>query len=272
MAAADDRAWVLWLECGGCDGCTMSVLGATGPRLEELLAGGMTRRQIELIHPALALDSGASFVETLERAARGELDPLVLVVEGSLFDEELAGEGYFSALGTRDGEPVTVPERVREIAPQAAAVVAIGTCATWGGIPAAAGSVTGAMGLGELLSPDFRSRAGLPVVNIPGCAPSGDAFVEALSYVVLHLEGLVPLDLDDLGRPRWLYSTPTPLVSQRLPDGAGRASGVDADCPVPTRGWINRLGGCAALGGACNGCTRRDFPDATLPLVSTESR
>lgn len=271
MAAADDKAWVLWLECGGCDGCTMSVLGATGPRLEELLAGGMTTRQIELIHPALALDSGASFVETVDRAAQGEFDPLVLVVEGSLFDEDLAGDGYFSALGTRDGEPVTVPQRVREIAPHAAAVVAIGTCAAWGGIPAAAGNVTGAMGLGELLSPDFRSRAGLPVVNIPGCAPSGDAFVEALSYVVLHLEGLVPLDLDDLGRPGWLYSTPTPLVSQRLPDGARHPPGIDADCPVPTRGWINRLGGCAALGGACNGCTRRDFPDATLPLVAAES-
>jgi hydrogenase small subunit len=249
----------------------MSVLGATGPRLEELLGGGMTRTQIELVHPALALDAGSAFVAHLRRACAGELDPFLLVVEGSLFDEDRAGEGYFSALGTRDGEPVTVASWIRDLAPKAAAVVAIGTCATWGGIPAASGNVTGAMGLGDFLGPDFRSGAGLPIVNIPGCAPSGDAFIEALSYVVLHLEGLVPLDLDELGRPRWLYSTPTPLASQRSPDGTVRTTEVTADCPVPTRGWINRLGGCAALGGACNGCTRQDFPDATLPLVFAEA-
>ena len=269
-AVGDTTASVLWLECGGCDGCTMSVLGATGPRLEELLGGGMTRTRIELVHPALALEAGWAFVANLQRARDGELDPFVLVVEGSLFDERCAGDGYFSALGTRDGEPVTVTQWVADLAPRAAAVVAIGTCATWGGIPAAAGNVTGAMGLSDFLPPHFRSRAGLPVVNIPGCAPSGDAFVEALSYVVLHLEGLVPLDLDELGRPRWLYATPTPLVSQRSPEGQSHQADVAADCPVPSRGWINRLGGCAALGGACNGCTRRDFPDSTLPLVVSE--
>ena len=266
-----DKASVLWLESGGCDGCTMAVLGATNPRLEELLGGGMTRTQIELVHPALALEAGSGFTAALHRARLGELDPFILVVEGSMFDEGLAGEGSFSSLGTRDGEPVTIGDWVADLAPKAAAVVAIGTCATWGGIPAATGNVTGAMGLGDFLPDGFLSRAGLPVVNLPGCAPSGDGFIEALSYVMLHLEGLVPIDLDDLGRPSWLYSTPTPLMSQRRPDGTVRAPELTAGCPVPSRGWINRLGGCATLGGSCNGCTRPDFPDATLPLVSPAS-
>jgi len=271
-AAASDRAWVLWLEGGGCGGCTMSVLGATSPSLEDMLAGGMTRTRIELVHSSLSLDAGARFVATLERARAGELDPFVLVVEGSVFDEDLAGEGLFSSLGERDGSPVTIADWVRDLAPMAAAAVAIGTCATWGGIPAARGGVTGAMGVGEFLGPGFRSKAGLPLVNVPGCAPSGDAFIEALSYVVLHLEGLVPLDLDEMGRPRWLYSASTPLVSMRLPNGSVRAHiDVTADCPVPSKGWINRLGGCGSMGGACNGCTRPDFPDATLPLVSVET-
>ena len=262
MAVSGDKAWVLWLEGGGCDGCTMSVLGATSPRLEELLAGGLTRTQIELVHPALALDAGDAFVGVLEQARRGELEPYVLVLEGAVFDEARAGEGSFSSLGRRDGRPVPIAQWVADLAPGAAAVMAIGTCATWGGIPAAAGSVTGAMGAGDFLSAGFRSRAGLPVVNVPGCAPSGDAFVEALSYVILHLDGLVPLDLDELGRPRWLYAQSTPL------GGPGEGEGGEsADCPVPSRGWINHLGGCASVGGVCVGCTRPDFPDFTVPLT-----
>ena len=263
MAASEEKAWVLWLEGGGCDGCTMSVLGATSPRLEELLAGGLTRTQIELVHPALALDAGQGFVDILERARLGQLGPYVLVLEGAIFDESLAGEGSFSSLGGRDGVPVPIAQWVSDLAPRAAAVMAIGTCATWGGVPAAHGNVTGAKGAGDFLPADFRSQAGLPVVNVPGCAPSGDAFVEALSYVILHLDGLVPLDLDELGRPRWLYAQSTPVGRA---DGGGQ-SDVLAECPVPARGWINHLGGCCSVGGTCNGCTRADFPDFTVPLT-----
>lgn len=185
-----------------------------------------------------------------------------------MFDQSLAGEGRFSRLGERDGRPVTVEQWVADLAPAAEVVVAIGTCATWGGVPAAAGNVTGAMSLGALLGERFRSRVGLPVVNVPGCAPSGDAFLETVQYLVLHLEGVVPFDMDDLGRPRWLYAEETPLRRARVREfDREPAAPLTAPCPVPQRGWINRLGGCAAVGGDCNGCTRPDFPDRTLPLV-----
>ena len=263
-----ERACVVWIGCGGCDGCTMSVLGAVSPTLEELLAGELTSIPcIDLIHPVLSLESGSGYIERLEEAAGGELDPFLLVVEGSLFDERRAAEGCFSGLGERGGQPIAAEEWVTTLAPKAAAVMAIGTCATGGGIPAAAGSVTGAMGLGSLLGRGFRSSADLPVVNVPGCAPSGDAFIETLAAVFLHLAGLVPLDLDELGQPRWLYSSGTPLQSQQLAWTGRRTPGDTAMCPVPERGWINRVGGCAVTGGACNGCTRADFPDRLLPLV-----
>lgn len=82
----------------------------------------------------------------------------------------------------------------------------------------------------------------------------------------LALGGLVPLDLDELGRPRWLYSESTPL--QRVLGGVepGPGQTETAFCPVPERGWINRVGGCAAVGGSCNGCTRADFPDRPLSI------
>jgi len=47
---ATETALVIWLSCGGCEGCTMSVLGATSPRLEELLAGGLTHIQGRIYH------------------------------------------------------------------------------------------------------------------------------------------------------------------------------------------------------------------------------
>lgn len=264
----DERAYVVWVGCGGCDGCTMSVLGATSPTLEELLTGDLTNiPSIDLIHPVLSLESGSEYVSRLEDAASGRLHPFLLVVEGSLFDERLAGAGCFSGLGARGGQPIASEEWILRLAAKAAAVMAIGTCATWGGVPAARGNVTGAMGLSTLLGRGFRSREGLPIVNVPGCAPSGDAFIETLAYVFLHLAGLVPLELDELGQPRWLYSSSTPLKSQDLSWRPRVVPGDTAKCPVPERGWINRVGGCAAPGGACNGCTRADFPDRLLPLL-----
>ena len=264
----EDQAWVIWLSCGGCEGCTMSVLGATSPRLEELLAGGLTHiPRVEFIHLALSLESGDQYIEGLKRARLGELDPFILVLEGSLFDERLAGDGSFSRLGQVAGRTVRVEDWVAWLAPRAAAVIAIGTCATWGGIPAARGNVTGAMGLDAFLGKDFRSRTGLPIVNVPGCAPNGDAFVELLSYVLLHLGGLVPLDLDGLNRPRWLYTNSTPLRPARVPNQSWEEGDERAECSVPVRGWINHIGGCALVGGACNGCTRPDFPDRTLPVI-----
>jgi hydrogenase small subunit len=232
------------------------------------MGGVLARRRIELIHPALALDAGEPYMALVEAAARGERQPLILVVEGSMLDHKLAGSGSFSRLGRHDGRHSTVEQWVSLLAPDAAAVIAIGTCATWGGIPAAAGNVTGAMGLGSLLGAGFRSQSGLPIVNVPGCPPSGDTFVEVLTYVLLHMDELVPLDLDEHGRPRWLYSQETPLRRARLPYMDREPDDdLTAACPVPSRGWINNLGGCAAVGGTCNGCTRVDFPDGTIGAV-----
>lgn len=75
------------------------------------------------------------------------------------------------------------------------------------------------MGLEEYLRrtpPEFRSRAGLPVINVPGCAPRGEAFVETLDHLLHHLEGFDELDLDDEHRPRWLYNEPAQPIPPRV--------------------------------------------------------
>ncbi|HLF41628.1 MAG TPA: hydrogenase expression protein HypE, partial [Acidimicrobiia bacterium] len=189
--ADDDCAWVVWVSSGGCEGCTMAVLGATAPRLEELLSGHLTHiPRVGLVHPALALDGGDEYLAVLEDAAAGGLGRFLLVVEGSVFDENLAGAGSFSGLGSRDGQPVPVGEWIERLAPAAAAVIAIGTCATWGGVPAAAGNPTGSMAVMDFLGKSYRSDLGLPVVNIPGCSPVGDNFTETVAAVLLFLQGI----------------------------------------------------------------------------------
>ncbi len=228
----------------------MAMLGATAPRLEELLNGALTHvRSIELVHVLLALDAGDAYVRRLDDAREGRLDPFVLVVEGAPTDQRLAGTGSFNRIG-----PHAPEEWIELLAPHAAATIAVGTCATDGGVPAAEGSATGAMSLPAMLGDGYRSAGGLPVVSVPGCAPPGDAFIETLSYVLLHLGGLVPLDLDEHRRPRWIFGE-----SQELTVGGGHT--VAVDCSVPSGGWMNRLGGCRDVGGRCIACTHPTFPD-----------
>src|SRR5215471_9552348 len=266
--------YVVWIAGASCDGCTMAMLGAAAPGIEALFLGQVPDApRVVLVHPVLAFESGDAYRSQLEQAAHGNLAPFVLVLEGSVLDESQAGMGSFSRLGMDEhGRPLTMAAWIDRLAPHAEAVVAIGSCAAWGGIPAAAGGATGAMGLEDYLGRDFHSRAGLPVINVPGCAPPGEAFIEALISVCLHLAQLVPLDLDAERRPRWLYDRPAhplpPRVDYLPVQAYDTVNQVDVGCPVPTQGWMNNLGGCAHVGGACIGCTARDFADRYLALAA----
>ena len=77
----------------------------------------------------------------------------MLVIEGSLGNEEINGEGHWTgfAVNPDNGQPITINEWLDRLAPKAAAVVAVGTCATYGGIPAMKNNPTGAMGVPDYL-------------------------------------------------------------------------------------------------------------------------
>jgi len=284
---------VFWLAGMSCDGCSIAVLGATMPSVESLLTGSLPGVPIlYLHHTALQIEAGEAYMEPMRRAAEGRLDaPYVVVYEGSIADETRASEfgGYWSAVGeepdaaTGEHHHVSSAEWLRRLAPGAAAVIAIGTCATWGGIPAAYGNVTGSMSLMDFLGRDYRSALGVPIVNIPGCSPIGDNFTETVAALLLFLQGIGPLpEFDDLGRPAWLFGE---TVHRNCVRAGYYEEGTFADhyggkeclvevgcwgpvvnCNITSRGAINHIGGCMNVGGPCIGCTMPGFPDKFAPF------
>jgi hypothetical protein len=142
-----ERPHVVWLGGAGCDGCTTAALGAAEPSLEDLRLGRVPHSpRVTLIHPAFVLESGDAYRAWLEAAICGERGVCPRAGRAPCWTRPLAGEGSFSRMRREGDQPVTVATWVDRLAPRAEAVVAIGSCATWGGVPAAAGSRTGAMG------------------------------------------------------------------------------------------------------------------------------
>ena len=167
-------------------------------------------------------------------------------------------------------------------------MVAVGTCATYGGIPAMKNNPTGAMGLPDYLGWKWKSAAGLPVVCIPGCPAQPDNTTETLMYLVFHLAGMAPApELDAALRPKWLFERTVRESCNR----AGFAEqgqfateygddprclvklgckGPVVKCNVPVRGWQQGKGGCPNVGGICMACTMPGFPDKYMPFMEPD--
>ena len=164
------------------------------------------------------------------------------------------------------------------------AVVGAGTCATYGGIHAMQGNPTGCMGLADYLGWNWKSKAGLPIVNVPGCPVQPDNFMETLLYLLYQVAGLAPMiPLDDRCGPSGCSAAPcmkaaiAPATTNRAisPKSTARRSawsslgcwGPVVNCNVTKRGWMAGIGGCPNVGGICIGCTMPGFPDKFMPFM-----
>lgn len=188
---------IVWLQAGSCGGCSMALLGADDVGIEETLDVFNIRF---LHHPALSLETGSEALELLDACAAGYIRVDALCVEGSILADR------FQMRAGRGDEPFR--KLVFDIAHQAEHVVAVGSCSSFGGIPAGGSNPTDAEGMqftednpGGLLSEEFRSRSGLPVINISGCAPHPGWVVETL--IALKLGTFTADDLDRYGRPKF---------------------------------------------------------------------
>jgi hydrogenase small subunit len=283
-----NQVHVLWITAGlGCDGDSVSITAATQPSIEDIVMGAIPGLpKVHLHNPLLAYENGDDFLKDWYRAEEGLLDPFILVVEGSIPNEKNKSQGYWAALGTdaKTGQPIPTCDWIDRLAPKAWAVMCAGTCSAYGGIHAMEGNVTGAMGLADYLGWEWKSKAGLPIVNVPGCPVQPDNFMETLLYLLFQCAGRAPMiPLDDRMRPTWLFS-------QTVHEGCDRAGyyeqgdfareygkpqcivklgcwGPVVNCNVAKRGWMAGIGGCPNVGGICIGCTMPGFPDKFMPFM-----
>ena len=254
------RAPTLWLQGQCCSGCSISLLNSEPLGPDQLL----TRHLALAFHQTLSGATGHQAVETVNRSI--EAGGYILVVEGSV----PVGIPHACLFGEE-----TFADQLTRAARAAKAVVAVGTCATAGGIPGAEGNATGAISV-----PAFLKQSGIrvPCISIPGCPAHPDWIVGTLAHVLQF--GLPPLD--DRGRPRAFFGK---LIHDQCPrfadyerENFAKNFGDDgclfrlgcagpltkADCN--TRQWNGGTDTCIKAGAPCIGCAwegfaaKRDFP------------
>jgi NiFe hydrogenase small subunit HydA len=263
-----------------CGGETASLLNSDHPHLQAALH---TLDVSILGHPYLHSHSRGKMEQVLGECTAGKLHIDLLVVEGAT---------YLTApqsAGATSGKPLA--DWVRAIAALADYTVAVGTCASFGGIMACGRNPMGAVGLqyyrdeqGGLLGTQYRSRAGLPVVNVPGCPAHPDWIIGTLW--ALRANRLTEADLDRFNRPRAFYGKLAHHACPRNEYYEFKASAAaysqqgclfenlgckgtlcESDCNE--RLWLARTGSCTRGGFPCLSCTSPVFPDRFVPFFET---
>jgi uptake hydrogenase small subunit len=255
----------------------MSFLNAEEPSVCDLV----TDFGINLLwHPSLGLELGDNLRRLLRSIASGEVPLDILVFEGTVIRAP-NGTGEWNRFA---GRPML--EWVRVLAQVAKYTIAIGDCASWGGIPATEPNPTDSIGLqflkanhGGFLGRDYRSKTGLPVINIPGCPAHPDWITQVL--VAVATGTATELSLDDLQRPKTFFSSFTQTGCTRNMHFSYKVSATefgqrkgclfyDLGCRGPmthspcNRILWNRQSSKTRAGMPCLGCTEPQFPFSDL--------
>lgn len=192
---------ILWFQTGSCGGDTMAILSADRPSFADLLD---TYNLNLLWQPSLSVDSGKNLSDVIEDILSDRIPLDILCIEGSIITAP-DGTGMFDQYRKK-----AKMEWVELLAEKAGYLVAMGTCAAFGGVHAAPPNPSDCIGLqfvkdsmGGLLAPEWRSRAGFPVINVAGCPAHPNTMTKTLAMIA---SGII-LQLDELNRPREFFST-----------------------------------------------------------------
>ena len=259
---------VIWIQGQGCTGCSVSLLNSTAPPIADVLLKVISLQ----FHPTVMAGEGEMSMENIYAVAEEYKGRFSIVVEGAI---PTAEDGKYCILGEAHHKEITMVDLVKEIAPKAGSVLAVGTCAAFGGIPAAEGNVTGATSVMDFLT---YHRISTPVVNIPGCPPHPDWIVGSIVHL---LEKGIP-ELDDDGRPVLFYGEnihdncpkleayEEGEMSEILSDPKGcrmdiGCKGPDTYADCYKRKWNSGMNWCID-NAVCIGCVESSFPDGTTPF------
>ncbi len=182
-AESAQRPTVIWLHFQECTGCTETLLRGSHPDIGRLILDIISLDY----HETIMVPSGHQAEKSLHDSVSKNKGKFVLVVEGAI---PTADNGNYCKIAGR-----TAVDILEDIGPQAAAIIAMGTCASFGGIQAAHPNPTGAKGVQDIIS-------GVPILNLPGCPPNPITFLGT----VLHFLTFKRLpNTDKLGRPLFAY-------------------------------------------------------------------
>jgi hydrogenase small subunit len=252
---------VIWLQGASCSGCSVSLLNATSPIIDTVLTDTVSMEY----HPDLMAAYGETAITSMFNVATVSEGKFVLCVEGAA---PVGASGRYCVVGQRDGAPLTLVDAVQQLGPKAKRVVAVGTCASFGGVPKPS-AITQVRTVADVLT----GRTSAPVVNLPGCPAHPNTVLATIVRIVTNQT----LALDSVGRPTLYYgSTVHHNCPRRETEDARIGSygcyeevgcrGPETSMACPIHKWNNGRNWCVAANMACIGCAAPDFP--TNPLLS----
>lgn len=280
FAAAVDEVPVVWLQTGTCTGCSVSVLNNLSPKIQNVLVDQVVPgKHLSLrYHPTVMAAAGNLAMKALDDTTKNK-GGYVLIVEGAISTRD---DGVYCIIGEKDGHEVTALEAVTNAGSNAMAVIALGTCAAYGGIPALRPNPTGCQPVTQVFSDKGIQT---PVINLPGCPPHPDWFVGTVASMLIG--GLNSVKVDKVGRPTAFYGS---LIHDNCPRrghfDAGRFAKTlsepycmyELGCkgPVtysdcPTRLWNSGTNWCIGANSPCFGCVQPEFPQELSPLYGKVS-
>ena len=279
-----ERPPVFWIQGAGCTGCSVSILNSIHPAIADVLLKVISLEY----HPTLMASEGASATENMFAIAEKFKGKYFVVVEGAI---PTAEDGKYCVVAEAHHHEYTLVEMLKKMCPDAAAVLAFGTCSAYGGISAAHGSVTECVNVRQFFENEGIST---PVVNVPGCPPHPDwmlgTTILAINTITNEgaekgLETIVSL-LDKDGRPLPFYGKTTHnecpweaefdngIMAKVITDKSRcrydlGCKGPMAMCDSPTRKWNGKVSWCIE-NSLCIGCVQPNFPDGMAPFYTFE--
>lgn len=254
------RQSVIWLSFQECTGCVESLTRSFDPTLEQMIFEMIS---LDYQH-TLQAASGAAAESAREQAMKSSWGKYVLIVDGSIPTKD--GGVYSTVAGISNYDMLV------ETAKGAAAIVAVGTCSAYGGIPHANPNPTGAVSVSDIIKDK-------PIMNVPGCPPIPSVIAGVLAYFVTY--GKLP-ELDHLGRPKVFFADTIHDRCYRRPfydqgkfaktfDDEGARNGwclYELGCKGPTTynacatiKWNGGVSFPIESGHGCLGCSEPDFWD-----------
>jgi hydrogenase small subunit len=259
----DSRLPIIWIEAGVCTGCAVTLLGSIEPTIESVLP--LLRLEFQ---ETLMDRSGASTMDRLLAISSELSGKFLLIVDGTV---PTGPSAPATTLGvTSEDYELTAQDLVTHLAQRAAAILALGTCASFGGITAAAPNPANHRPVSDCVP------TGMQLIRLPGCPPHPSWILETL--ITILTKGLSQLYVDSLARPLSIYGKKIhDLCTRRgafengdfaeAPGDPERClytvgcKGPDTSADCPERTWGGRSS-CIQTNHPCIGCASPGFPDA----------